>query len=141
MPKRLKAAVWYNLPSGGAKRALFDQLQGLQARGHQFEAWRPQIPQQDFSAIGSLMAEHEIPVNILPEGSFYLDRIVRHVLRTRILLKSMKEHAKRCAEEIDKGGFDLLFANTDMFYAMPFVGRYSILPKAVYLQEPKRHFY
>jgi hypothetical protein len=30
----MKIAVWYNLPSGGAKRALYYHVRGLVERGH-----------------------------------------------------------------------------------------------------------
>src|SRR5438270_5425310 len=41
MQLTMKIAIWHNLPSGGAKRALHDQVVGLKARGHELEVWCP----------------------------------------------------------------------------------------------------
>jgi len=35
----MRIAVWHNLPSGGAKRALYDHVRGLVDRGHSIESW------------------------------------------------------------------------------------------------------
>jgi len=141
MAKKLRIAVWYNLPSGGGRRALYYHVRGLLERGHSVEAWRPPIPSGTFASLDELVKEHEVPLDVLGEGSNYLDRIVRHVARTRLLLKSMKEHCRRCGTEIGGGQWDVLFANTDMYFATPFISRYTSLPSALYLGEPHRPFY
>src|SRR5262249_26847127 len=56
-------------------------------------------------------------------------------------LQAMEEHSRRCAEEITRGNFDVLFANSCMSYAAPMIGRYTQVPSLLYLQEPLRHLY
>lgn len=44
-------------------------------------------------------------------------------------------------EEIDRGGFDLLFGNSCSYFATPFLARFTDMPSVLYLQEPYRSFY
>ena len=142
MSRKLRIAVWYNLPSGGAKRALNDHLRGLRARGHTLEAWRPPVMQADYLPVSDLIPEHEIPFRLpIQDGRNYLDKISRHVVRQLFMRPAMREHSRLAAAEIERGRFDVLFANTCMFYHSPWVGRYVSIPRLLYLQEPKRNLY
>lgn len=138
----MRIAVWYNLPSGGAKRALNDHLKGLKSRGHTIEAWRPPVMQLDYLPIADLVPEHEIPLDmIIGVGKNYWENITRHLVRQLRLRQTMERHSRLAAEEIAKGGFDVLFANTCMHYHSPWLGRYLEMPKLLYLQEPCRNLY
>lgn len=138
----MRIAVWYNLPSGGAKRALNDHLQGLKARGHTIEAWRPPVMQADYLPLSKIVTEHEIPLDmIVGVGKSYWENVSRHLVRQLRLRKTMERHSRRAAEEIARGGFDVLFANTCMHYHSPWLGRYLDMPKLLYLQEPCRNLY
>lgn len=139
----MRIAVWYDLPSGGGKRALNDHLQGLKARGHTIEAWRPPLIQADYLPIDRIVPEHEVPLDLpLAPGTTYWQNITRHLVRQIRLRKAMERHARRAAEEIAGGGFDVLFANTCRHYHAPWIGRYlPDLPKLLYLQEPNRPLY
>jgi glycosyltransferase involved in cell wall biosynthesis len=53
----------------------------------------------------------------------------------------MDRHCQQCAEEINRGGFDLLFANSCQFFRVTAIGRYVNIPKVIYLQEPARQLY
>jgi hypothetical protein len=65
----VRIAVWHNLPSGGGKRALVDQVAALQARGHHIESWCPPSADQDFLPLGQLIPEHVVPVPPVSAGS------------------------------------------------------------------------
>jgi glycosyltransferase involved in cell wall biosynthesis len=138
---RLRIAVWYNLPSGGAKRALWHQILGLLERGHHVEAWRPPLVHEEFLPIGELVPEHEVPLDFKREADGYWGRVRQHIVRQKLLMRAMVEHSRECGRQIGAGGFDLLFANTCRDYHAPFVGRYVDLPKLLYLQEPSRWLY
>ena len=60
---QLRIAVWHNLPSGGGKRALYDHIQGLVARGHYVESWCPPTADQEFLPIGELVNEHVVALD------------------------------------------------------------------------------
>ena len=85
--------------------------------------------------------EHEIPLKVFPDETTYLRRILKHIMRLTMGISAMKKHSKLAAEAIEKGGFDILFANTCMQYHSPFVGRYTSIPSVLYLQEPNRFLY
>jgi len=53
----------------------------------------------------------------------------------------MDEHCKNCADEINRGGFDLLFANACAYYRVAPIARYVEIPTILYLQEPFRALY
>jgi glycosyltransferase involved in cell wall biosynthesis len=53
----------------------------------------------------------------------------------------MDDHCLQCAEEINRGSFDLLMANSCKFLAVSSIARHVKVPAVLYLQEPRRHFY
>jgi len=62
----MKIAIWHNLPSGGAKRALWNHVSGLLKRGHKIEAWRPETADKNFLPLGELCPEHVLPLQPSP---------------------------------------------------------------------------
>ncbi|HEX9918796.1 MAG TPA: glycosyltransferase family 4 protein, partial [Pyrinomonadaceae bacterium] len=56
-------------------------------------------------------------------------------------IDALDRHCRLCADEINRGEFDLLFANSSLYQAVSSIGRYARLPKVVYLQEPVRELY
>lgn len=139
MGKKLRIAVWYNLPTGGARRALHDHIAGLVAKGHHVECFRPPIPDSKWMPMPC--TEHEIPLNIQPEPKTYFQRVLKHVTRMTKGMAAMANHSRQAAAMINPGKFDVLFANTCREYHAPFVGRYTNLPSVLYLQEPNRFLY
>lgn len=138
----MKIAVWHNLPSGGAKRALNDHVRGLVARGHTLAAWCPPTADQTYLPLSEVIAEHVVPPTPLNGGPrFGLSNLL--ALRTYNLLKvrELDEYARQCAAEIKRGDFDLLFVNTSLETAISSIGRYVNIPKVLYLQEPSRWLY
>ena len=119
----MKIAVWHNAPGGGAKRALDGQITGLVGRGHEVEVWSPSADNfswKPWAARGRLSG-------ILSD---YRNGVSR--------MEAMRDSCRRSAEEINRGGFDMLFAYTCFQVASPFITRYVDLPKVLYLHEPNR---
>ncbi len=138
----MKVAVWYNLPSGGAKRALNDHVRGLVARGHSVEAWCPPTADPTYLPLSEVVPEHVVPATPLNGGARYgWSNLL--ALRTYNLLKvrEIDEYARQCAAEINRGDFDVLFANTSLETAISSIGRYVNIPRVLYLQEPSRWLY
>lgn len=138
----MKIAVWHNLPSGGGKRALYDHVRGLVRRGHTLESWCPQTADQTYLPLGELIAEHVLPVDWQPRAEKKLfAKLTTLRLDPLTRIEALDRHCRRCAEEINAGGFDLLFANSSFYHAVSSIGRYVRLPKVIYLQEPTREFF
>jgi glycosyltransferase involved in cell wall biosynthesis len=136
----MKIAVWHNLPSGGGKRALYDHVRGLLDRGHTVESWCPPTADQSYLPLGGLVDEHLVPLGWSPNGKprFHLTRGYGATLD---YLRAMDGHCRECAGEINRGGFDLLLANSSAFVAVAPIARYVRIPAVIYLQEPCRVLY
>jgi glycosyltransferase involved in cell wall biosynthesis len=139
----MRIAVWHNLPSGGGKRALYDHVRGLVERGHSIEAWCPSTSNRTYLPLSELIREHVLPVNI-PERNksltsmpllrqFHGDELRR--------ARALDEHCQRCADEINRGDFDILLANSSVIHAVSSIGHYVKTKKVLYLQEPNRWLY
>ena len=138
----MKIAIWYNLPSGGGKRALHDQVSGLVERGHHIEVWCPPTANRDYMPLSDLVEERVVPLTLKERASRNpLTRVTfaHHHLVSRVT--AMEKHCRRCAREIEAGGFDLLFAGSCMWFGAPMIGRFVAGPKVLYLQEPFRFLY
>jgi len=138
----MKIAVWHNLPSGGGKRALYDHVRGLVRRGHTVESWCPPTADQSYLPLGDLIPEHVLPFDWKPRAEKKLPAKLATLpfdFLTRI--DALDRHCRQCADEINRGRFDLLFANTSLYQAVSSIGRYVEMPKVVYLQEPVRELY
>ena len=138
----MKIAVWHNLPSGGGKRALYDHVRGLVGRGHAVESWCPPTADQSYLPLGGLIPEHVRPLDWQPLARKKLPAKLT-TLRLDFLTQvdALDRHCLLCDDEINRGDFDLLFANSSLYQAVSSIGRYVRLPKVVYLQEPLRELY
>lgn len=138
----MRIAIWHNLPSGGGKRALYDHVRGLLARGHTLAAWCPPTADQGFLPLGELIPEHVLPLD-LPQPARWnpTARLMRPYREVSGTLAAIDAHCRLCAEQINAGGFDLLFANSCQLVRAAPIGRYVRGPKLLYLQEPFRWLY
>jgi glycosyltransferase involved in cell wall biosynthesis len=130
----MRIAVWHNLPSGGGKRALYNHVRGLKKLGHYLESWCPQTADQTYLPLSDLITEHIVPLK-MPDNNYYKFNGV--VNRINVLEKN----CQKCAQEINLGNFDLLYANACMYLRTTAIGKYVNLPKAIYLGEPYRWLY
>ena len=137
----MKIAVWHNLPSGGGARALQNHLHGLISAGHEVEVWAANPTANGFIDIPQGVKLHTVPL-VRHQKLSFIDKVSSIFLKNDRNLKEMEKHSKQCAEEINAGNFDLLFANSCYYYAAPMIGRYiTNIKKIVYLGEPFRAFY
>ena len=136
--KKMRIAVWHNLPSGGGKRQLYNHVRGLVERGHYVESWCPDTADQNFLPLGSMIKEHVIPFEKRHDYFYDIYKPASHV---RLLIQQMERHCQECAEQINTGGFDIVFANACIFFRTSPIAKYVKLPSAIYLGEPYRWFY
>ena len=135
----MRIAVWHNLPSGGARRALHEHVRGLVSRGHSVEAWCPPTADRDFLPFGPEVREHVVDLQwpAIPRASDQL-QMTLHVRRQ---IEAMDAHCRACGAAIEAGSFDVVFANTCTFFAASAIGRFVQTPAVMYLQEPNRELY
>lgn len=139
----MKIALWHDLPSGGGKRAFYDHVAGLVARGHQVGSWCTPKADQKFLPLSNLVPEHVVDMrDELGNGALrWLDARSRGTLSTLRRVKAMDDHARRCAEQMRDFGADVLYAGSSLTMAASPIGRYVDFPSVLYLQEPYRSFY
>lgn len=137
----MRIAVWHNLPSGGGKRALYDQIRGLIGRGHTVEAWCPPTADREYLPLSDMVTEHVVPGTRPVRSVYSLSNVLRRRTHNLRNLDELDDYAHLAAEEINRGKFDLLFANTSLEIAISSIGRYTRIPKVLYLQEPSRWLY
>lgn len=136
----MKIAVWHNLWSGGGSRALHQHIKGLAQRGHTIEVWTSSIADSNFLNVDQYVTKtHVLPlateVRIRDE---YRDKLWAARFEPETRIRQMLDFCSRCADEINAGGFDVLFANSCILFSMPYIGRFVNIPKALYLGEPNR---
>lgn len=140
--KKLRIALWNNLPSGGGKRAFFELASGLVGKGHHLESWCPPTAHRNYLPLGGMMPEHVVAYDIPPyKQNRFLYRIGVASRSFQNQFAAMDRHCRECAEAINAGGFDVLLATNCWDFAVPAIGRYVRLPKVIYHQEPRRHHY
>ncbi len=140
--KKLRIAVWHNLPSGGAKRALWGHVAGLIRLGHQVESWCPEMVDKKYLPLGELCREHILPFQpaTYKKAPKFFGWVAdaRHV-KNRIA--AMRAHCSAAAAEINAGNFDIVFANSCVDLLAPSLARFLKVPSVLYLGEPNRRFY
>lgn len=139
----MRIAVWHNLPSGGGKRALYDQVSGLLERGHEVESWCPPTADQTFLPLGDLVAEHVVPMTVANRlmTNQAVNRLSKGATVRLARLRAMEEHSRRCTMEISDSRFDVLLAASSEGLAVTGLAKYLKLPTVLYLQEPHRPLY
>lgn len=138
----MRIAVWHNLPSGGGKRALYYHIRGLLERGHYVESWCPPTADQSYLPLRTLIKEHVIPFVRQPKSArWFSDPGLTFYRNVTTKLTIMDQHCRQCAEEINQREFDVLFANSCLFFRVTSIGRYVTMPSVLYLQEPYRWLY
>jgi glycosyltransferase involved in cell wall biosynthesis len=139
----MRIAVWHNLPSGGGKRALYDQVRGLVSRGHEVALWCPPTADQEFLRLGDLAPERVLPYRTIRARSTKAaaSRLTGGASRVLMGLRAMDLHARSCAQEMNQGCFDVLLAASCSDFAVTSLACHAAMPSVLYLQEPCRRLY
>ncbi|NNC87285.1 MAG: glycosyltransferase family 4 protein [Akkermansiaceae bacterium] len=139
----MKIAIWHNLPSGGGKRALFNQVRGLAERGHHVEIWCPENSDRDFLPLDGIAKEHRLPLHEGEPATGRLD-LARAWSETRGILhdlEALSRHCRACAAEINEGGFDVVLSHSSKLFYMHPLAQFLRIPAAIYLHEVYRELY
>lgn len=136
----MKIAIYHNLPSGGAKRALYETVKRL-APKHQFGVFTLSTSNQDFGDLRPYCDSHKVyPFKPLPLLESPLGRL--NQLLRRIDLVRIQRVNRQVAAEIGSGGFNLAYLHPCQFENSPSVLRYlNEVPSLFFCQEPLRLLY
>jgi len=139
----LDVAVWHHLPSGGGKRALFDHVRGLLAKGHALEAWCPSTADRQFLPLSDLITEHVLPLELVQVSPAFRWVCKRAQVDPGPLekIRALSMNADLFASELRDRRFDVLLAASCRWLCAPMVAGRVRAPTVLYLQEPCRTLY
>jgi len=135
----MRIALYHNLPSGGAKRTLFEMVRRL-AGTHEIDVFTLSSANQTFADLRPYAHHHYIynfeawPLLNSPFGR------ANQAIRLADLVRLGRLNQK-IAQDISQGGYDVLFAHPCQFEKCPSVVRFAQLPVVYYCQEPLRKLY
>jgi glycosyltransferase involved in cell wall biosynthesis len=132
----MRIALFHNLPSGGAKRTVYEQVKRLAER-HSFDLYSVGTADQDFADVRPFVQQSTIlpfargrlwrpPLGRLNQGVRLLD-----LLRLRPVMRAL-------AERVNEGGYDLALVHPCMFTFSPTLLRHLQVPSLYYRQDPVR---
>lgn len=141
MKETLKIAVFHNLPSGGAKRALYDHVKYLVSSGHEVDVFVPETANESFLSLVELVNNFKI----FPVKTGFLRSLIYSKLNPEtpsndlISLKELESTEKSIATHINGGNYDVVLSEQDRFTMSPFLLKYIKIPAVYYCQQPLRN--
>lgn len=150
MDKKLKIAVFHNLPAGGAIKALHDNINFLKEKGHYVDVYTTEISNNSFAPLIDLCDNHYVYSikrskfrevffknleKILPSSKFNEN--------SRIFFKfsHYKTTLKNIAKDIDERNYDLVLLEQDILFSLSSpILEYIKTLKVYYCAQPSRHY-
>lgn len=138
-PKTMKIAVFHNLSSGGAKRALFNYVGYLHENGHQIDVYIPETANEDFMPLKNVCDNLYIfPIQKSLKALLY-SLYYYPTSRLTVNYDDLEVTQKKIAEEINSKDYDLVFSEQDHLTMAPFFLKYIDKPTVYYCQQPPRN--
>jgi glycosyltransferase involved in cell wall biosynthesis len=135
----MRIAVYHNLPSGGAKRTLYESMKRLSQR-HSLDIYTLDTADKEFCDLSEFsnaeFVYHFSPAKLFQSPLGRLNQIQRW-----LDLQRLDHLARQIARNIDDGGYDVVFAQPCMWTQAPLVLRYLKISAIYYCHEPPRHLY
>jgi glycosyltransferase involved in cell wall biosynthesis len=136
----MRIAVYHNLPSGGAKRTLYEEVRRLTGK-HHIDVFTLSSANHEFADLRPFAAHHKVydfeprPLFSSPFGR--LNQAVR--LND---LKRVQALTKIIAQDIEQGDYDVCLLQPCQFETSPSLIRYlQNTPTVYFCQEPLRRLY
>ncbi len=136
----MKIAVFHNLPSGGAKRALHSYVDYLNQQNHTVDVFVPSTADEKFLPLKDVSHNLQIfPVEKTWKGSAYSTfRYVSPLIKT-ISLRDLELTQKKIAETINSKDYDVVLSEQDQYTMAPFFLKYIKHPTVYYCPQPPRN--
>ena len=137
----MRIALFHNLPSGGAKRTLYEQARRLAAE-HEIDVFTLSSAEHAFADIRPFAHNHQVisfePQPLLESPWGRLNQVFRLTDLYRL-----RRPLRQIARQVESGGYDLLLAHPCRWEATSTLLHYlhGRLPTVYYCHEPIRRFY
>ena len=137
---KMKIAVFHNLPSGGAKRALYGYVEYLMKMNNQVDVFVPSTANEEFLPLKDVASNVNIfPVSKTLGNSIYSTIKYIPPQVKKISLRDLEKTEQKIAGVINNGNYDVVFSEQDQFTMAPFLLKYLKKPHAYYCQQPLRN--
>jgi glycosyltransferase involved in cell wall biosynthesis len=133
----MKIAVFHNLPSGGAKRALYGFVKYLVKSGHAVDILVPSTANESFLPLRDFVGKFEVfPVRrtfagLIGSALFYFPS-------SRYFLADIDKTESVIASAINERDYDVVLSEQDEYVMSPFLLKYIEKPGVYYCQQPQR---
>ena len=148
MNRKLKIAVFHNLPAGGAIKALQDNLNFLKKDGHYVDIYTTDTSNNSFLSLKEFCDNYyvfhikrskfrknilKLIEKLIPSYKF------EDISRVAINYGDFKNTQKKIAEEIDNGGYDFVLIEQDFLFSLtPDITKYIKTLKIYYCDQTSR---
>lgn len=129
----MKIAVFHNLPSGGAKRALYGNVNFL-AENNNIDVFIPSTANEEYLPLKDVVNK----LRIFPVKKS-IPRFIYSSLKyypSKISLRDLEITQRIIADEINNGEYDVVLCEQDRYTMAPFLLRYIKKPLVYYCQQP-----
>jgi glycosyltransferase involved in cell wall biosynthesis len=137
--RRMRIAIFHDLPSGGAKRTLYESMKRLCQR-HVLDVYTLDTADREFCDLRPY-SNAEYVFHFSPSKRFHSPFGRLNQLQRWRELQKLDQLARRIAGEIDDRKYDVVFAQPCMWTQAPLVLRYLCTPTLYFCHEPPRHLY
>lgn len=135
MPAPLRIALYHNLPSGGARRAVYEMVKGLAQRGHVIDEFCPTTADRRFFPLAPFV-RHTVLLPFQPRGVWArrVPFVTPYVTAARLLtdLTTLAHVNRQAAATIDAGEYDVIFAHDCQLSMNPALLRQAQTPTLFY---------
>jgi len=133
----MKIAIFHNLPPGGAKRVLFEEVKAL-SKNHELHLFEFELDYGDFLDPKPLVSKvfrfnFEIESN-LPSFLARLEKDYKNFISLSLI-------HKKIAQKINGGGYDVALIHPDVYTETPWILKYLAVPNVYYSHELLRIVY
>ncbi|MDE4078005.1 glycosyltransferase family 4 protein [Candidatus Methanosphaera massiliense] len=138
--RKLKIAVFHNLPSGGAKRSLYTYIDYLTQQGHTVDVYIPRTANEDYlplAPIASNMIEYDVRPSFIREKIYSIFSYVPAIIK-RVSVNNVMKTEKQIAEDINNSDYDIVYCEQDQYTMTPVILKYLKKPTVYYCQQPIR---
>ena len=128
----MKIALFHNLPSGGAKRVVYEHARRLQALGHRLDLYTFETVDEKFLPLQEFVTKTvRFPWLESPHSGGMARRFLR--------LRRIEQWHEEIAQAINKEGYDVAYLHTCLSTGAPYAARLLKVPSVYYCQEPLLH--
>ncbi|MCX7995460.1 MAG: glycosyltransferase family 4 protein [candidate division WOR-3 bacterium] len=133
----MKIGIFHNLPSGGAKRALYGFVKYLSMQGHRIDVFVPSTADEVFLPL----SDYAHSINVFPVRKTFSGTIKSFFLYLppiKFSLADIEETQRKIAEFIERGDYEVVYIDQDRFTNSPFLLKFIDKPAVYYCAQPSR---